>query len=92
LCCCHVVVVVFIYFVAVLPTPPPPPPLPVGVDVDGDGAQDNQDGVGRYLIVWAIKLSDGKIRNKDNHGLKWPPNTNKNTTTNQKHAGLMGKR
>jgi hypothetical protein len=61
LCCCHVVVVVFVYFVATLPTQPLPPPLPtVGMEVDGDGAQDNHDGVGRYLIVWAIKLSDGK--------------------------------
>jgi hypothetical protein len=60
LCCCHVVVVVFVYFFAALPTPPPPPPLLVGVEVDGNGAQDDHDGVGRYLIVWAIELSNGK--------------------------------
>ncbi len=28
--------------------------------VGGEGAQDNHDGVGRYLIVQAIELSDGK--------------------------------
>jgi hypothetical protein len=30
------------------------------MEVDGDGAQDNHNGVGHNLIVWAIKLSDGK--------------------------------
>jgi hypothetical protein len=53
-------VVVFVYFVAALPTLPPPPPPLVGVEVDGDGAQDDRNGVGCYLIVWAIKLSDWK--------------------------------
>jgi hypothetical protein len=43
-----------------LPTPLPPPLPLVGVEVDGDGVQDNHDGVGRYLIVWAIKLSKRK--------------------------------
>jgi hypothetical protein len=60
LCCCHVVVIVFVYFVAALSTPPPPPPPPVGVEVDGDRMQDDHVGVGRYLIVWAIKLSNRK--------------------------------
>jgi hypothetical protein len=60
LCCCHVVAGVFVHFVAALPTPLPPPPLSVGVKVDGDGAQNDHDGVGYYLIVWAIKLSNGK--------------------------------
>jgi hypothetical protein len=60
LCCCHVVVVVFIYFVAALPKPPLPPPPSVGVEVDGDGVKSDHNGVGRYLIVWAIELSDGK--------------------------------
>jgi hypothetical protein len=41
-------------------SPPPPPPPLVSVEVDGDGVQDDHDGVGRYFIVWAIKLSDGK--------------------------------
>jgi hypothetical protein len=69
LCFCHVVVVVFVYFVAALPTPPPPPPPLVGVEVDGDSVQDNHDGAGRYLIVWAIKLSDGKNQEIDT---PWP--------------------
>jgi hypothetical protein len=60
LCCCHVVIIVFVYFVAALPTPPLPPPPLVGMEVDGDGTQDDHNGVGRYLIVWAIKLSNGK--------------------------------
>jgi hypothetical protein len=33
-----------------------------------------------------------KSGTKIHHGLRRPPNTNKNATTNQKHAGLMGKR
>jgi hypothetical protein len=57
LCCCYVVVIVFVYFVAALPTPPP---LPPGVEVDGDSAQDNHNGMGHYIFVWAIELSNGK--------------------------------
>jgi hypothetical protein len=63
-CCCHFVVVVFVYFVAALPTPPLPPLPSVGVEVDWDGAQDDHDGVGHYLIVWAIELSGGKNQEK----------------------------
>jgi hypothetical protein len=69
LCCCHAVVLVFVYFVAALPTLPPPPPPLVGMEVDRDRVQDNHDGVGCYLIVWAIELSDGKIQEKDT---PWP--------------------
>ena len=55
--------------------------------------QDDHDGVGCYLIVWAIELSD--IKNQEQ---KYTPalgghqTTNKNATTNQKHVGLMGER
>jgi hypothetical protein len=49
--------------------------------------------VGRYLIVWAIKLSDVKNQEqKYTSALGSHHTTNKNATTNQKHAGLMGER
>jgi hypothetical protein len=49
--------------------------------------------VGRYLIVWAIKLSDEKNQEqKYTSTLGGRQTTNKNATTNQKHAGLVGER
>jgi hypothetical protein len=96
LCCCHVVVVVFVYFVATLPTPPPPPP---------SACRRHRHC---HQPVWRLtpatqkptaalprccKLSDGKLSGtKIQHGLRRPPNTNKNATTNQKHVGLTRKR
>ncbi len=46
----------------------------------------------RYLIVSHWIERQTKSGTKIHHGLRWLQNTNKNATTNQKHAGLMGKR
>jgi hypothetical protein len=61
-CCLHLLCcrVANIATTATVGTTPPMPPLSVGMEVDGDGAQDNHNGVGHYLIVWAIKFSNGK--------------------------------
>jgi hypothetical protein len=88
-CCCHVVAVVFVYFVVLLPTPPPPQPLAPHCRRHC------------HLSVWRLTLSHcsghrieqwKKSGIKIHHGLRRPPNTNKNATTNQKHMGLTGKR
>jgi hypothetical protein len=45
------------------------------------------------LFGWDIELSFRKKSGTNiHHGLRRLPNTNKNATPNQKHAGLMGKR
>jgi hypothetical protein len=47
--------------------------------------------VGRYLIVWAIELSN--VINQEQKytlALGGRQTTNKNSTTNQKHDGLTG--
>jgi hypothetical protein len=55
--------------------------------------QDDHDGVGCYLIVWAIELSDIKNQEqKYTSALGSRQTTNKNATTNQKHAGSTGER
>jgi hypothetical protein len=55
--------------------------------------QDDHDRVGRYLIVWAIELSDVKNQEqKCTSALDGHQTTNKNATTNQKHAGSTGER
>jgi hypothetical protein len=55
--------------------------------------QDNHNEVGRYLIVWAIKLSDVKNQEqKFTSALGGRQTTNNNVTTNQKHVGLTGER
>jgi hypothetical protein len=87
LCCCHVVVVVFIYFVAALPTPLPPPLPSAGVKVDA--CYTNTDS---SLTMSSQIERRKKSGTKTQHGLRRPPNTNKNTTTNQKHVGSTGKR
>jgi hypothetical protein len=67
---------------------PPLPPLPsAGVEVDAcytnaDSSPATSSRIERQ------KKSGTKIQ----HGLRRPPNTNKNATTNQKHAGSTGKR
>jgi hypothetical protein len=89
LCCCCVVVIVFIYFVAALPKPLPPPPSAC------------RRCCHRHRLAWRLTLShclghrierQKKSGTKIHHGLRRLPNTNKNATTNQKHAGSMGKR
>ncbi len=88
-CCCCVVVIVFIYFVATLPTPPPPPPLA------------RRRCCHCHWSAWRLTSSHclghqieqrKKSGTKIHHSLRRPPNTNKNATTNHKHAGLTGKR
>jgi hypothetical protein len=65
---------------------PPPPPL-IGVEVDACYTNANSSPA-TLLQIEQRKKSGTKIQ----HGLRWLPNTNKNAPTNQKHAGLMGKR
>jgi hypothetical protein len=77
LCCCHVVVVVFVNFVAALPTPPPPPPPSAGMEVDA--CYTNAISSPATLSRIELRKKSGK---KIQHGLKRPPNTNKNATTN----------
>jgi hypothetical protein len=55
--------------------------------------QDDHDGVGRCLMVWAIKLSDEKNQEqKYTSALGGRQTTNKNATTNQKYVGSTGER
>jgi hypothetical protein len=45
--------------------------------------------VGRYSIVWAIKVSKKKYnKNKTRPGLRLPPHNILHATTNQKHTGV----
>jgi hypothetical protein len=72
---------------AIVGTPPPPPPLSAGMEVDACYMSANSSPTTLSQIErW--KKSGTKIQ----HGLRRLPNTNKNATTNQKHAGLMVKR
>jgi hypothetical protein len=67
---------------------PPLPPLPsVGVEVDA--CYTNADSSPATLLLIERKKKSGT---KIHHGLRRPPNTNKNATTNQKHVGLLGKK
>jgi hypothetical protein len=67
--------------------PPPPPPPSAGVEVDACYTNADSSPV-TSLQNKRRKKSGTKIQ----HGIRQPPNTNKNATTNQKHVGLMGKR
>jgi hypothetical protein len=84
LLCCHVANTAA---ATTLGTPLPPPLLSAGVEVDA--CYTNTDSSpATVLLIERQKKSGTKIQ----HGLRRPPNTNKNATTNQKHVGLMGKR
>jgi hypothetical protein len=84
LLCCHVANTAAAATVGM----PPPPPLPLaGVEVDACYMNANSSPATLSQIEQR-KKSGKKIQ----HGLRRPPNTNKNATTNQKHAGLTGKR
>jgi hypothetical protein len=72
---------------ATVGTLPPLPPPSAGVEVDACYTNANSSPA-TLLQIERWKKSGTKIQ----HGLRWPPNTNKNATTNQKHAGLTGKR
>jgi hypothetical protein len=89
-CCCLCLLCCRIANTAVAATVGMPPLLPlpsVGVEVDARYTNANSSPTMLSQIEqW--KKSGTKIH----HGLRRPPNTNKNATTNQKHAGLMGKR
>ncbi len=68
-------------------TPPPPAPSSAGMEVDA--CYTNADSSPAMSSrIERRKKSGTKIQ----HGLRQPPNTNKNATTNQKHAGSTGKR
>jgi hypothetical protein len=84
LLCCHVTNTAT---AATIGTPPPPPLLLVGVEVDAYYTKDDSSPT-TLLRIERWKKSGTKIH----HGLRRLPNTNKNATTNKKHAGLTGKR
>jgi hypothetical protein len=72
---------------ATIGTPPPPPPPLAGVEVNP--CYTNADSsLATSSRIERQKKSGIKIL----HGLRRLPITNKNATTNQKHAGLTGKK
>jgi hypothetical protein len=79
LLCCHVANTAAATTIGTLP---PPPLLLAGVEVDA--CYTNADSSPATLLqIEQRKKSGTKIQ----HGLRRPPNTNKNATTNQKHTG-----
>jgi hypothetical protein len=91
-CCCHCLFLLCCRVAntattTTVGTPPLPPPPSAGVEVDACYTNaDSSPTTSSRIERW--KKSGTKIQ----HGLRRPPNTIKNATTNQKHAGLMGKR
>ncbi len=72
---------------AIVGMPLPPPPPSGGMEVDACYTNANSSpATSSQIEQW--KKSGTKIQ----HGLRRLPNTNKNATTNQKHASLTGKR
>jgi hypothetical protein len=72
---------------ATIGTPPPPPPPSASVEIDAYYTNADSSPATSSQIEQRKKLGT-----KIQHGLRRPPNTNKNATTNQKHVGLAGKR
>jgi hypothetical protein len=89
-CCCHCLLCCCIANTAAtttVGTPPQLPPPAAGVEVNACYTNANSSPA-RSSQIEGWKKTGTKIQN----GLRRPPKTNKNTTTNQKRAGLAGKR